>query len=550
MCVPLREAPTRAFARACLWREHLAPQAVRAGQARRLHAGGEAEVGDLDAVLAVQQHVWRLEVAVHHSVGVQEGEAGGDARGDAEEEAARRRPLQRLLQVAAVAVLEDDAAREPLLHRAEEPDHVGVAWLRKPRQHADLDVPAREGVPPPAENLGRHHLPAPLGEVGGAAQAAPQPAAEDEVVEGGASHMRLGARKGASARARGVARRRLRRRRLLPRRKRRRGRCGKRAVRRRLRSAEPQQEELLDLFARDAAQRVAEAAHSLDWAAGPAKQRQGDAGQVRSGSSVLRLPRPCADCGTHTAATDLVATILVFAALTASFAALAAAAALALALAATSVLAATTTSASSCAAVAALAQCSSSSAAVASALAAAAYAAAALAAAADVAALAASTLADALAAVTSALSAGSAAFGSTTRPAQPAAALAPAVGLHLELPAGRCGRGRRLPGTLLWLVPGPAGQCAALLRATLRSRACRQCRLRAARCDRDARSLPRSRRCRLRQRGAGARAREATVGPRPERDRSLTLLRRQRHPRRRQRRRRGRLGATRDRVGV
>ena len=60
--------------------------------------------------VAVQQHVLRLDVAVHEPVRVRERERGGDLDAELERALDRQRPLavDELLEVVAVDVLEDD----------------------------------------------------------------------------------------------------------------------------------------------------------------------------------------------------------------------------------------------------------------------------------------------------------------------------------------------------------------------------------------------------------------------------------------------------------
>ena len=74
---------------------------------------GHSKVSELRCDAAVRiashEHVCRLDVAMHHASAVQVLEGGGDPAGDAEDEAGRRRPVKRVVQVAAHTELEHEA---------------------------------------------------------------------------------------------------------------------------------------------------------------------------------------------------------------------------------------------------------------------------------------------------------------------------------------------------------------------------------------------------------------------------------------------------------
>src|SRR5690606_8511353 len=74
------------------------------------HGAGDAEVGDLDLALGGDEHVARLDVAVHDAVAVGEVEGGGDVGGDVGGTVGVQPPLgpQDLGQAAPPHVLHDD----------------------------------------------------------------------------------------------------------------------------------------------------------------------------------------------------------------------------------------------------------------------------------------------------------------------------------------------------------------------------------------------------------------------------------------------------------
>ena len=92
----------------------------------------DAEVRDLRAAVAVQQHVLRLHVAVDEPVLVGEREPAGDLDGDLERLAHLEAALadDELLQVLAVDVLEDDVLAAVLLAPVDHRDDVRVLELR------------------------------------------------------------------------------------------------------------------------------------------------------------------------------------------------------------------------------------------------------------------------------------------------------------------------------------------------------------------------------------------------------------------------------------
>ena len=94
---------------------------------------GDAEVGDLHLALRREQHVPRLDVAVHDAVAVREVESGGDLGADPRR-VHRREPALGPEEVAerlALDVLHDDEVRAVVLAVVVDADDVGVVEHRR-----------------------------------------------------------------------------------------------------------------------------------------------------------------------------------------------------------------------------------------------------------------------------------------------------------------------------------------------------------------------------------------------------------------------------------
>ena len=124
------------------------------GHLRGLARAGDAEVGDLGLALAVDDHVLRLDVAVHDPAPVRVAERAQDLLGERDRDLGRQRPAlgHELLQRPPVDQLHRDVRRAVPLRAVEDRDDVRVRepgrGLRlAPEALAELRAPRRSARP-------------------------------------------------------------------------------------------------------------------------------------------------------------------------------------------------------------------------------------------------------------------------------------------------------------------------------------------------------------------------------------------------------------------